>query len=87
MTCLVESRAIYNEMRATLKAQYVTDDTFPTKYDLNMRFKGRGGESAPARTAQALSDRLSKALKRHLQMKDLGLLGGFPALQDAEPLA
>lgn len=78
MTCLIESRAIYNEMLAALKAQYETDGTFPTKYDLNMRFKGRGGDLVPATTVQMLSDRLSKALKRYLQMKDLGVRVGFP---------
>lgn len=78
MTCLKESRAIYNEMLATLHAQYETDGTFPTKYDLTARFKGRGGEVVPATTVQTLADRLSKALKRFLQMKDLGLPVGFP---------
>jgi putative transposase len=78
MTCLIESRAIYNEMLAALKAQYEADGTFPTKYDLTARFKGRGGESVPATTVQTLADRLSKALKRYLQMKDLGLPVGFP---------
>src|SRR5215475_3190970 len=78
MTCLVESRAIYNEMLAALKAQYDADGTFPTKYDLTARFKGRGGDLVPATTVQTLADRLSKALKRYLQMKDLGLSVGFP---------
>ncbi len=32
----------------------------------------------PAATVQTLADRLSKALKRYLQMKDLGLPVGFP---------
>jgi len=40
MACLKESRAIFNEMLAALKAQYETDGTFPTKYDLTARFKG-----------------------------------------------
>ena len=79
MACLMESRAIYNEMLAALKAQYETDGTFPSKYDLTARFKGRGGETVPATTVQTLADRLSKALKRYLQMKDLGLPVGFPA--------
>jgi putative transposase len=78
MACLMESRAIYNEMLANLKAQYETDGTFPTKYDLTARFKGRGGEVVPATTVQTLADRLSKALKRFLQMKDLGVPVGFP---------
>jgi putative transposase len=78
MTCLMESRAIYNEMLATLKAQYEADGTFPSKYDLTAIFKGRGGESVPATTVQTLADRLSKALKRYLQMRDLGMAVGFP---------
>src|SRR5215469_363793 len=78
MACLIESRAIYNEMLADLKAQYEEDGTFPMKYDLTARFKGRGGEVVPATTVQALADRLSKALKRYLQLKDLGVPVGFP---------
>jgi putative transposase len=78
MVSLMESRAIYNEMLASLKAQYETDGTFPSKYDLTARFKGRGGESVPATTVQTLADRLSKALKRYLQMRDLGMPVGFP---------
>jgi putative transposase len=73
-----DSRAIYNEVLAALQAQYETDGAFPTKYDLTARFKGRGGESVPATTVQTLADRLSKALKRFLQLKDLGMPVGFP---------
>jgi transposase len=83
MACLIESRAIYNEMLAALKAQYEADGTFPTNYDLNIRFKGRGGESVPATTVQMLSDRLSKALKRFLQLKELGVPCGFPRFKTA----
>ncbi len=83
LTCLIESRGIYNEMLATLKAQYETDGTFPSKYDLTAHFKGRGGASVPATTVQTLADRLSKALKRYLQMKDLGLPVGFPRFKTA----
>ncbi|HEU4783991.1 MAG TPA: transposase, partial [Ktedonobacterales bacterium] len=78
MACLIESRAIYNEMLAALKAQYEADGTFPSKYDLTARFKGRGGDLVPATTVQTLADRLSRALKRFVQMKDLGLPVGFP---------
>lgn len=78
MDCLMESRAIYNEMLEALKAQYADTGTFPTKYDLTARFKGRGGAHVPATTVQTLADRLSKALKRSLQMKELGLPAGFP---------
>src|SRR5215831_16968889 len=78
MACLIESRAIYNEMLTDLKAQYEADGTFPSKYDLTARFKGRGGDVVPATTVQTLADRLSKALKRYLQLKDLGVPCGFP---------
>jgi putative transposase len=83
MACLRESRAIYNEMLADLKAQDEADGTFPSKYDLTARFKGRGGDLVPATTVQALADRLSKALKRYLQMKDLSLPVGFPRFKTA----
>jgi putative transposase len=78
MDCLAASRALYNEMLETLKAQYETDGTFPSQYDLTARFKGRGGDAVPATTVQTLADRLSKALKRYLQMKEVGLPCGFP---------
>jgi putative transposase len=78
MACLIESRAIYNEMLEALKAQYDTDGTFPTKYDLTARFNGRGGADVPATTVQMLADRLNKALKRYLHRNDLGLPAGFP---------
>src|SRR5258708_3106879 len=78
LTCLVESRVVYNEMLGALKAQYDIDGPFRTKYDLTARFKGRGGDAVPATTVQALADRLSKAVKRYLQMKELGLPVGFP---------
>jgi len=83
MACLKESRAIYNEMLAALKAQYEANGTFPSKYDLTARFKGRGGDFVPATTVQTLADRLSKALKRYLQMKDLGAAVGFPRFKTA----
>jgi putative transposase len=83
MGCLIESRALYNEMLEALRAQYVADGTFPTKYDLTARFKGRGGDLVPATTVQTLADRLSKALKRFLQMKELGLPVGFPRFKTA----
>src|SRR5258708_31716674 len=85
MACLIESRAIYNEMLALLKAQYDMDGTFLTKYDLTARFKGRGGDAVPATTVQTLADRLSKAVKRYLQMKELGFPVGFPCFQTPNP--
>jgi putative transposase len=79
MACLAESRKLYNEMLAVLKAQYEQDKTFPTKYDLTAQFKGRGGEHVPATTVQMLADRLTKALKRFLAAKELGIPDvGFP---------
>ena len=79
MTCLRESRLLYNEMLETTKQQYAEKGTFPTKYDLTARFKGRGGEHVPASTVQMLADRFSKALKRFLAAKELGLTdAGFP---------
>jgi putative transposase len=83
LACLKASRALYNEMLQALQAQYDTDGTFPTKYDLTAHFKGRGEEAVPATTVQTLADRLSKALKRYLQMRDLGLPCGFPRFKSA----
>jgi putative transposase len=78
MACLKESRMLYNEMLATVKQQYEEKGTFPGKYDLTARFKGRGGESVPATTVQTLADRLTKALKRFLARQELGCQVGFP---------
>ncbi len=79
MQCLRESRMIYNEMLETVKAHYAEKGTFPTKYDLTARFKGRGGEHVPATTVQMLADRLSQSLQRFLAAKELGLPHvGFP---------
>ena len=78
MQCLIESRVLYNEMIETVKAQYEEHGTFPGKYDLTARFKGRGGEHVPATTVQMLADRLSKSLKRFLARKELAMKVGFP---------
>ena len=78
MQCLIESRHIYNEMLETVKAQYEDKGTFPGKYDLTARFKGRGAEHVPASTVQCLADRLSKALNRFLTCKELARNVGFP---------
>src|SRR5205823_12229772 len=52
--------------------------TFPSKYDLENALKGQG-EHVPATTIQMLADRLTKALKRFLAAKELGLPDvGFP---------
>ena len=78
MQCLIKSRMLYNEMLSTMKAQYEDKGTFPGKYDLTSRFKGRGGEHVPATTVQCLADRLSKSLQRFLARKELALKVGFP---------
>jgi putative transposase len=79
MACLAESRKLYNEMLEITKAQYAEQGTFPTKYDLTAQFKGRSGEHVPATTVQMLADRLTKALKRFLAARELGLPDmGFP---------
>src|SRR3989440_1335609 len=78
MACLAESRAIYNGMLESVKAQYEQDETFPSKYDLEAAFKGQG-EHVPATTVQMLADRISKALKRFLAAKQHNLPDvGFP---------
>src|SRR5712691_145850 len=79
MAALAESRHLYNEMLASIKQQYEQDGTFPGKYTLEATFKGRGGEHVPATTVQMLADRLTKALKRFLAAKELGIPDvGFP---------
>lgn len=78
MQCLIQTRDIYNEMLAMLKEQYEKNGTFPSKYDLTAAFKGRGGEHVPASVVQMIADRLSKALKRFLAGRELGVKVGFP---------
>jgi putative transposase len=76
---LAETRQLYNEMLSHIRAQYEQDGTFAGKYTLDAAFKGRGGDHVPATTVQCLADRLSKALKRYLAAKELGLPDmGFP---------
>src|SRR5260221_5513847 len=84
LTCLVESRVVYNEMLEALKAQYDMDGTFLTKYDLTARFKGRGGVAVPAATGQKLGDRGRKAGQKHLPLAEMGFTGRFPPLQNAQ---
>jgi putative transposase len=46
---------------------------------LTAQFKGRGGEHVSATTVQMLADRLTKALKRYVTAKELGIPDvGFP---------
>ncbi len=78
MTCLRESRGIYNQMLETVKTQYAEQGTFPSKYDLEKAFKGHG-EHVPATTIQMLADRLTKSLKRFLAAKENNIPDiGFP---------
>src|SRR5690242_8227971 len=78
MKCLIESRIIYNGMLETVKTQYEQDGTFPSKYDLEVTFKGQG-EQVPATTVQMLADRLSKSIRRFLAAKQNNIPGvGFP---------
>ena len=78
MACLTESRSIYNGMLETAKAKYEQDGTFPSKYDLEAKFRGQG-DHVPATTVQMLADRLSKSLKRFLAAKKHNIPGmGFP---------
>lgn len=78
MACLAESRIIYNGMLETVKAQYEDKGTVPSKYELEVLFKGQG-EHVPATTVQMLADRLSKSLKRFLAAQQYTIPGiGFP---------
>jgi putative transposase len=81
MLCLRDSRQVYNEMLESEKQQYRETGTFLNAYDLNSRFKGRGGQTVPATTVQCLSDRLHKALKVFLKHKADGW--GFPRYKRA----
>ena len=78
MQCLKETRLIYNEMLESVKAQYEEKGTFPSKYDLEMAFKGQEAH-VPATTVQMLADRLSTSLKRFLAAKQHTIPAvGFP---------
>jgi putative transposase len=78
MACLAESRTIYNGMLETVKACYEKDGTFPSKYELEAKFKGQS-KHVPATTVQMLADRLSKSLNRFLAAKQHNIPGiGFP---------
>jgi transposase len=79
MQCLIESRGIYNAMLEQVKAQYEQQQTFPSKYDLEVAFKGQG-EHVPATTVQLLADRLSKSLKRFLAAKPWGVVTCVPSI-------
>jgi IS605 OrfB family transposase len=85
MACLAETRTLYNEMLAYLKAQYEPDGTFPGKYTLDATFKGHGGEHVPATMVQCLADRLTKALKSMCNHPAIGIDVGLKVfLADSE---
>jgi putative transposase len=65
-------------MLAASKEHYEQTGKFLMKYDLTIRFKGRGGDYVPASTVQMLADRLDKAFRRFFARKELGEQGGFP---------
>jgi putative transposase len=78
LSCLAESRLLYNEMLEMVKAHYEETGTFLSRYDLTYRFKSRGGKHVPQTTVQSLADRLDKALRRFFHRKELGQKTGFP---------
>ena len=87
LSCLAESRQLYNEMLEMVKAHYDETGKFLSRYDLTYRFKGCGGspgsEHVPQTTVQALASRLDKALKRFFHRKELGQKVGFPRFKSA----
>jgi hypothetical protein len=56
LSCLAESRHLYNEMLEMLKAHYDESGKFLSRYDLTYRFKGRGGEHVPQSSALVLAE-------------------------------
>jgi hypothetical protein len=72
LSCLAESRRLYNEMLELVKAHYDESGTFLGRYDPTYRFNGRGGEHVPQSTVQTLADRLDRALKRFSTVASLG---------------
>src|SRR5688572_24646020 len=83
LSCLAESRHLYNEMLEMVKAHYEETGKFLSRYDLNLDFKGRGGEHVQQTTVQTLSDRLAKVLGRFSDRRKLGRKVGFPRFKGA----
>ena len=88
LSCLAQSRRLYNEMLELVKAHYDETGKFLGRYDLTYRFKGRGGspgfEHVPQTTVQTLAGRLDKALKRFFHRKEHALKKvGFPRFKSA----
>lgn len=71
MNCLRESRHLYNEMVEMTRTRHSATGKPHNRYDLNMAFKGRGGEYVPQTTVQMLADRLDKSWKRYEAKKVL----------------
>ena len=67
-------------MLETVKQQYEEQGTFPSKYDLEHAFKGRGSEHVPATTVQMLADRLTQiAQALSCRQSSMSIPGvGFP---------
>lgn len=78
MSCLIDSRHLYNEMLEEVRNHYEQTGQFLFKYELCYMFKGRGEDHVPATTVQTLADRLDKALRRFLRRKEIGRKIGFP---------
>jgi putative transposase len=68
-------------MLEMVKTHYELTGKFLNRYDLNVAFRGCGGERVPASTVQSLSERLGKALKRFFHCKELGQKVGFPSFK------
>jgi hypothetical protein len=68
LSCLAESRLLYNEMLEYVREHYGQTGSFLFKYSLTTRFKGRGGEHVPATVVQTLADPLDKAIRRYLSL-------------------
>lgn len=83
LSCLVESRRLYNEMLEMVTTHYSETGKCLSYYDINFRFKGRGGEHVPQSTVQTLSERLTNSLKRFFNRKELGERVGFPRFKSA----
>jgi putative transposase len=79
VSCLAQSRRIYNEMLELVKGRYAERGKFVSKRELRERSKGRGGAHVPASTIQVLADRLDKSLWRFLGRRKRGEKAGFPA--------
>jgi putative transposase len=83
LSCLAESRLLYNEMLESVRSHYQSSGKFLSRYELMYHFKGRGDEHVPQSTVQTLADRLAKALKRFFHGRELGQKVGFPRFKSA----